>query len=306
MMAGGWRQAGCRISVSRADLEPGARRSLPSISGHRGQKPACARRSAHDLSIMSRQNSSPAVYDGQNRMTRKDGRAPNEMRPITFERNFTKNAPGSVLASFGDTRVLCTATYVDGVPNFLQGKGQGWMTAEYSMLPSSTGRRKSRDRNGRVDGRSVEIQRLIGRSLRAVMDFKQMNERTIWIDCDVIQADGGTRTTAISGAYVALYDLLMEMDRQRILRGWPLVSQLGAVSVGRVSGEELCDLDYSEDSVAEVDFNVVMTGDHQFIEVQGAAEGAPFSRESLDAMLELSAKACGQIFEAQKSALGIK
>ncbi|MFT7671020.1 MAG: ribonuclease PH [Planctomycetota bacterium] len=239
-------------------------------------------------------------------MTRQDGRADTEMRPIGFERGFTKHAPGSVLASFGETRVLCTASYLDGVPNFLQGKGQGWMTAEYSMLPSSTDRRKSRDRGGRVDGRSVEIQRLIGRSLRAVMDFKQMSERTIWIDCDVLQADGGTRTTAISGAWVALHDLLMEMDRKRILRGWPLTGQVGAVSVGRVDGRELCDLDYSEDSTAEVDFNVVMTGDSEFIEVQGSAEGAPFSRNSLDAMLELSAVGIGQIFEKQKAALGIE
>lgn len=239
-------------------------------------------------------------------MTRKDGRAPDDMRPLAFQRGFTKNAPGSVLACFGETRVLCTATFTDGVPSFLQGKGQGWMTAEYAMLPSSTDRRKPRDRSGRVDGRSVEIQRLIGRSLRAVMDFKQMSERTIWLDCDVIQADGGTRTTAISGAWVALHDLLMDMDRKRILRGWPLVGQVGAVSVGRVAGEEICDLDYSEDSQAEVDFNLVMTGDHEFIEVQGSAEGAPFSRQSLDAMLEMGAAACLQIFEAQKTALGVE
>ncbi|MFT7484172.1 MAG: ribonuclease PH [Candidatus Paceibacteria bacterium] len=239
-------------------------------------------------------------------MTRNDGREAPDMRPIRFERGFTKNAPGSVLASFGDTRVLCTATYTDGVPGFLQGKGRGWMTAEYSMLPSSTNTRKSRDRSGRVDGRSVEIQRLIGRSMRAVMDFKQMNERTIWLDCDVLQADGGTRTTAISGAYVALHDLLMDMDRRRILRGWPLVGQVAAVSVGRVKGEELCDLDYSEDSVAEVDFNLVMTGGGEFIEVQGSAEGAPFSRTSLDAMLALGETACNEIFKAQKSALGVE
>lgn len=228
------------------------------------------------------------------------------MRPIRFERGFTKHAPGSVLASFGETRVLCTATYTDGVPGFLKGKGQGWMTAEYSMLPSSTNTRKSRDRNGRVDGRSVEIQRLIGRSMRAVMDFKQMSERTIWLDCDVLQADGGTRTTAISGAYVALHDLLMEMDRKRVLRGWPLTGQVSAVSVGRVAGEELCDLDYSEDSTAEVDFNLVMTGGGDFIEVQGSAEGAPFSRATLDSMLEMGEAACGQIFEAQKAALATK
>jgi ribonuclease PH len=236
-------------------------------------------------------------------MTRNDGREPGQMRPIRFERGFTKHAPGSVLACFGETRVLCTATYTDGVPGFLKGKGQGWMTAEYSMLPSSTNTRKSRDRSGRVDGRSVEIQRLIGRSMRAVMDFKQMNERTIWLDCDVLQADGGTRTTAISGAYVALHDLLTEMDRKRVLRGWPLVGHVAAVSVGRVKGEELCDLDYSEDSQAEVDFNLVMTGGGEFIEVQGSAEGAPFSRAALDIMLEMGESACQEIFSCQKTAL---
>jgi len=228
------------------------------------------------------------------------------MREITFQRGFTQSAPGSVIASYGETRVLCTATYTDGVPSFLQGKGRGWMTAEYSMLPSSTGSRKSRDRSGRIDGRSVEIQRLIGRSMRAVMDFKQMNERTIWLDCDVLQADGGTRTTAISGAWVALHDLLMEMDRRRILRGWPLVGQVGAVSVGRVDGEEICDLDYSEDSTAEVDFNLVMTGAGEFIEVQGSAEGAPFSRQSLDTMLEMGATSIERIFQIQKETLGIQ
>ena len=225
------------------------------------------------------------------------------MRPIAFQRGFTRNAPGSVLASFGETRVLCTAIATDGVPSFLQGKGRGWLTAEYSMLPSSTNTRKSRDRSGRVDGRSVEIQRLIGRSLRAVMDFKLMGERTIWIDCDVLQADGGTRTTAISGAYVALSDLLGEMDSRRVLRGWPLVSELGAVSVGRIDGQVVCDLDYKEDSTAEVDFNLVMTGDGEFIEVQGSAEGAPFSRQSLDEMLEFGEAGIRRIFEAQKAAL---
>ncbi len=236
-------------------------------------------------------------------MTRSHGRAAAEMRPIDFQRGFTKHAPGSVLASFGDTRVLCTATYTDGVPPFLQGKGRGWLTAEYSMLPSSTNSRKSRDRAGRVDGRSVEIQRLIGRALRGVMDFKQLGERTIWVDCDVLQADGGTRTTAISGAWVAISDLLTRMDEKRILRGWPLITQLGAVSVGIVDGECLCDLDYSEDSKAEVDLNLVMTGKGDFIEVQGSAEGAPFDRDQLDAMLEGGAAAIRGIFEAQQAAL---
>jgi len=239
-------------------------------------------------------------------MTRNDGREPGQMRPIRFERGFTNHAPGSVLASFGETRVLCTATYTEGVPLFLKGKGQGWMTAEYSMLPSSTNTRKSRDRGGRVDGRSVEIQRLIGRSMRAVMDFAQMSERTIWLDCDVLQADGGTRTTAISGAYVALHDLLMEMDRKRVLRGWPLVGKVAAVSVGRVKGVEMCDLDYSEDSCAEVDFNLVMTGGGEFIEVQGSAEGAPFSRNTLDTMLAMGEAACQEIFARQETALGAR
>jgi ribonuclease PH len=224
------------------------------------------------------------------------------MRPVSFERGFNR-APGSVLASFGETRVLCTATYTDGVPPFLQGKGRGWLTAEYSMLPSSTNTRKARDRTGRVDGRSVEIQRLIGRCLRGVMDFKQMSERTIWVDCDVVQADGGTRTTAISGAWVALHDLLTKMDERRILRGWPLVTQVGAVSAGVVDGEVLCDLDYSEDSRAEVDLNLVMTGDGNFIEVQGSAEAAPFDRESLDSMLEIGDAAIRRIFESQTQAL---
>ncbi len=245
----------------------------------------------------------PPAEPSKSPMTRHDGRAPGEMRTLRFERGFTNTAPGSVLACFGETRVLCTATYTDGVPSFLQGKGRGWMTAEYSMLPSSTNTRKSRDRGGRVDGRSVEIQRLIGRSLRAVMDFKQMSERTIWIDCDVLQADGGTRTTAISGAWVALHDLLTAMDEKRILRGWPLVGQLAAVSVGRVDGMEVCDLDYREDSTAEVDFNLVMTDKAEFIEVQGSAEGAPFSRAALDAMLEQGHVACNEIFAAQKAAL---
>ncbi|HIG11488.1 MAG: ribonuclease PH [bacterium] len=238
-------------------------------------------------------------------MTRHDGRETSATREIRFERGFTNQTPGSVLARFGETRVLCTAMVTDGVPHFLQGKGRGWMTAEYSMLPSSTNTRKSRDRGGRVDGRSVEIQRLIGRSLRAVMDFKPIGERTIWLDCDVIQADGGTRTTAISGAWVALHDLLTDMDSRRVLRAWPLTSQVGAVSVGRVNGTVICDLDYKEDSNAEVDFNLVMTGGGEFIEVQGSAEGAPFSRQSLDEMLEVGEAAIRRIFDLQKAALGL-
>lgn len=239
-------------------------------------------------------------------MPRPDGRARGDLRPISFQRSFTKNAPGSVLASFGHTRVLCTAMATDGVPPFLQGRGRGWLTAEYSMLPSSTESRKQRDRVGSVDGRSVEIQRLLGRSLRAVMDLTQMTERTIWVDCDVIQADGGTRTCAISGAYVALHDLLMQMDGRRVLRGWPLRSQVAAVSVGVVGGEPLCDLSYAEDSKAETDMNLVMTDAGKFVEVQGSAEGAPFDKGELDSMLEIGSAAIRRIFELQKQALTAK
>ena len=239
-------------------------------------------------------------------MTRKDGRESGDLREVRFHRGFTDHAPGSVLVTFGQTRVLCTAVFNEGVPAWLKGRGQGWLTAEYSMLPSSTLGRKPRDRAGKVDGRSVEIQRLIGRSIRGVVDFKKMTERTVWVDCDVLQADGGTRTAAISGAWVALHDLFTHMDEKRLLRDWPLTSQLGAVSVGVVDGTPLCDLDYSEDSRAETDMNLVMTGDGEFIEVQGSAEGAPFSRAELDALLEIGEAGIRRIFEAQREALGIE
>jgi ribonuclease PH len=237
-------------------------------------------------------------------MTRHDERQPSATRPIRFERGFTNKAQGSVLVSFGETRVLCTAYIQDGVPHFLKGKGKGWLTAEYSMLPSSTNDRKSRDRAGKADGRSVEIQRLIGRALRAVVRTDKMTERTIWIDCDVLQADGGTRTAAISGAWVALHDAFTWMDERRMLREWPLAEQLGAVSVGVVDGEVVCDLDYPEDSKADTDMNLVMTGSGRFVEIQGAAEGAPFSKEELDKMLELGEAGIRGIFEAQRAALG--
>jgi ribonuclease PH len=236
-------------------------------------------------------------------MPRKDGRQPADLRPIRFERRYLDVAPGAVLTSFGGTRVLCTATWVDGVPPFLQGKGQGWLTAEYAMLPASTPGRKPRERNGKLDGRSVEIQRLIGRALRAVVDLGKMTERTLWVDCDVLQADGGTRTAAISGAYVALVDCLKAMDRGRLLRAWPLRQQLGAVSVGVVEGEVRCDLDYAEDSRADADMNLVMTGAGEFVEVQGAAEGAAFTRDELQAMLTLGEQAIRRIFELQRAAL---
>ena len=236
---------------------------------------------------------------------RVDGRAAGELRPVSFQRRFTEHAPGSVLASFGRTRVLCTAMVTDGVPPFLQGRGQGWLTAEYSMLPSATEGRKGRDRNGKVDGRSVEIQRLIGRALRAVVDLGRMTERTVWIDCDVLQADGGTRTAAISGAWVALHDLFKHLETKRLLRGWPLISQVAGVSVGVLEGAPLCDLCYTEDSQADTDMNLVMTGEGRFVEVQGSAEGAAFQREELESMLELGSSAIQQVFAAQRTALGL-
>jgi len=236
-------------------------------------------------------------------MTRSDGRGPDELRPVRFERGFLDTTPGAVLASFGRTRVLCTATYTDGVPPWLQGRGQGWLTAEYSMLPASTGGRKARDRGGKLDGRSVEIQRLVGRAVRGVVDLKRMTERTVWIDCDVLQADGGTRTTAITGAFVALVDLFKHMDDKRLLRSWPIDHQLAGVSVGIVGGKVLCDLDYSEDSKAEVDMNLVMTSDGKFVEVQGSAEGAAFGRDELSSMLETGEAAIRRLFEEQRAAL---
>jgi ribonuclease PH len=238
-------------------------------------------------------------------MPRADGRASDALRAIDFQRRFTRHAPGSVLASFGDTRVLCTAMYTDGVPPFLQGRGQGWLTAEYSMLPSSTADRKPRDRAAKVDGRGIEIQRLIGRSLRGVVELSKMTERTVWIDCDVLQADGGTRTAAISGAWVALHDLFRHMDHKRLLRAWPLASQVAGVSVGVVGGEIVCDLTYEEDKRADTDMNVVMTGDGRFVEVQGSAEGAPFTQAQLDRMLGVGADAVRRIFGLQRAALGI-
>jgi ribonuclease PH len=237
-------------------------------------------------------------------MPRPDGRSPADPRALSFERGFSKHAPGSVLASFGDTRVLCTAMSTDGVPPFLQGRGQGWLTAEYSMLPSATKDRKARDRGVKVDGRSIEIQRLIGRALRGVVELNKLTERTVWIDCDVLQADGGTRTAAISGAWVALHDLFEAMERKRVLRAWPIRSQLAACSVGVVDGEVRADLSYEEDSRAETDMNLVMTGEGHFIEVQGSAEGAPFRRDQLDEMLSLGEGAIRRIFEAQKASLG--
>jgi ribonuclease PH len=240
-------------------------------------------------------------------MPRPSGRALDELRTLRFKRNYTRHAPGSVLVSMGHTVVLCTCTVDKKVPDFLVGKGQGWLTAEYGMLPGSTQGRKARDKAGKVDGRSVEIQRLIGRSLRAVVDLAQLGERTLWIDCDVIDADGGTRTASITGAFVAVVDALssIQKDLPNGVRG-VLNSSVAAVSVGIVAGQARLDLEYVEDRDAEVDFNVVMTGKGQFIEVQGTGEEATFTRKQLDSLIDLAADGIQDITKAQRDSLGKK
>ncbi|KLU17928.1 ribonuclease PH [Proteus mirabilis] len=216
-------------------------------------------------------------------------RQADQVRPITITRHYTKHAEGSVLVEFGDTKVLCNATVEEGVPRFLKGQGQGWVTAEYGMLPRATNSRNAREAaRGKQTGRTMEIQRLIARSLRAAVDLKALGEFTITVDCDVIQADGGTRTASISGACVALVDALNKMVEEGKLKKSPLKSMVAAVSVGIVDGEPLCDLEYVEDSAAETDMNVVMIDDGRMIEVQGTAEGAPFSHEELLALLALA------------------
>ncbi|HGM9964053.1 TPA: ribonuclease PH [Providencia stuartii] len=235
---------------------------------------------------------------------RPEGRMADQMRPIKISRNYTKHAEGSVLIEFGDTKVLCNATAEEGVPRFLKGQGQGWVTAEYGMLPRATNSRNQREAaKGKQTGRTMEIQRLIARSLRAAVDLKKLGEYTITLDCDVIQADGGTRTAAISGACVALVDALNKMVEQGKLAQSPLKSMVAAVSVGIVDGEALCDLEYVEDSAAETDMNVVMMDDGRMIEVQGTAEGEPFSHDELLSLLALAKTGLGSIFEAQREAL---
>jgi ribonuclease PH len=232
-------------------------------------------------------------------MSRADGRRPDELRPLELEPDFLEQPHGAVLFSQGRTRVLCTASIQEGVPRWLAGKGRGWLTAEYSLLPASTGDRTSREASeGRQKGRTIEIQRLIGRAIRAVTDFGALGERTVWLDCDVLQADGGTRCAAISGAYVAARRALDRFGLGRTLR-----DSVAAVSLGIVGGELLLDLDYSEDSSAEVDLNVVMTGEGRLIEVQATAERAPFSREELDGLLDLAALGIARIGEAQREAV---
>jgi len=235
---------------------------------------------------------------------RPSGRQPDELRQIRITRHYTKHAEGSVLVEFGDTKVLCNATVEERVPRFLKGKGQGWVTAEYGMLPRATGMRMGREAaQGRQGGRTMEIQRLIGRSLRAVVDLAALGERTVTLDCDVIQADGGTRTASITGAYVALADAVAHLRKQKLIKKDPLHGHLASVSVGIYKGMPVLDLDYAEDSNAETDMNVVMNDGGAFIEVQGTAEGHAFRREEMDAMLDLAQKGIAELIEHQRSAL---
>jgi len=231
-------------------------------------------------------------------------RQPDQLRQISITRRFTRHAEGSVLIEFGDTRVLCTASVEDNVPAFLRGKGQGWLTAEYGMLPRSTHTRSAREAaRGKQSGRTQEIQRLIGRSLRAVVDLAALGERQIIIDCDVLQADGGTRTAAITGACVAVHDALTQLIAEGKLATNPMRDMVAAVSVGMLDGVAVLDLDYPEDSTCDTDMNVVMTGSGGFIEVQGTAEGTPFSRTELDALLGLAERGIGELVKAQRAAL---
>ena len=236
--------------------------------------------------------------------SRPDGRAPDELRPVTFERDFTDMAAGSVLVSFGRTRVVCTASVDEDVPRWMRGTGRGWVTAEYSMLPGSSPERIDREAaRGKQSGRTMEIQRLIARSLRAVTDLIALGERQIVVDCDVLQADGGTRTASICGAYVALHDACTRLIQQKLVKEHPLTEACAAVSVGIIDAVPMLDLEYSEDVRAEVDMNVVMTSSGRFIEVQGTAEGLPFSRGELDDLLGLAEHGIAQVLDLQSAAL---
>ncbi|RLR18003.1 ribonuclease PH [Sodalis-like symbiont of Bactericera trigonica] len=235
------------------------------------------------------------------------GRSVQQVRPVTITRHFTRHAEGSVLIAFGDTRVLCTASVEEGVPRFLKGQGQGWITAEYGMLPRATHTRNPREAaKGKQGGRTLEIQRLIARSLRAAVDLTKLGEYTITLDCDVIQADGGTRTASITGACVALSDALSSMQKKGQLKTNPMKGFVAAISVGIVAGEAVCDLEYVEDSAAETDMNVVMMEDGRMIEVQGTAEGEPFSQQELNTLLELARGGINSLVQAQKAALAGK
>ena len=238
-------------------------------------------------------------------MSRRDGRRADQLRPITLTRDFIQHAEGSVLVEFGATRVICTASVEDKVPPFLRGQGQGWVTAEYGMLPRSTATRTPRETT-RTGGRSQEIQRLVGRSLRAVVEMAKLGDRTFWVDCDVIQADGGTRTAAITGGFIALADALAKLVEVQLLPSLPLRDQVAAASVGVVAGTAVLDLDYPEDSSAEVDMNVVMTGSGEFVEIQGTAEQVPFGPDRLQEMLALVRRGIEQLVALQRRALAAR
>jgi ribonuclease PH len=235
-------------------------------------------------------------------MKRIDGRKPDQLRRVTVQKNYLKHAEGSCLISFGDTKVVCSASVEEGVPPFLKGKGQGWVTAEYGMLPRSCTQRINREKGG-GSGRTQEIQRLVGRSLRAVVDMKKLGERTIKIDCDVIQGDGGTRTASITGGYIALAMAIKKIIKQKLIKTSPLVEQVAAISVGMKDGRAVLDLNYAEDSTAEVDMNIVMVGAGKFVEVQGTAERKAFTRKDMDAMVKLAEKGIRELFALQKKIL---
>ena len=238
-------------------------------------------------------------------MNREYGRVFDQLRPVKITPHYLKNPSGSVLIETGETKVICTASVEEKVPPFLRGQGTGWITAEYSLLPGSTSPRSIREAaRGRVSGRTSEIQRLIGRALRAVVDFKALGERTVWIDCDVIQADGGTRTASVTGGFVALCLALRDLKNQGVIERIPISDYVAATSVGIVHGMTIVDLEYGEDSVAEVDMNVVMTGSGKFIEIQGTAEGSPFSQSDLDELLRLARKGIGELIDKQREILG--
>jgi ribonuclease PH len=235
-------------------------------------------------------------------LNRKDGRAPDELRKVRITLDYIKHAEGSCLIEFGDTKVICTASIEEKVPPFLRGTGQGWITAEYSMLPRATAQRTVREAaKGKLTGRTQEIQRLIGRSLRSAVDLTLLGETTVWIDCDVIQADGGTRTASITGAFVALYRALQKVEKLNALKSF-----VAAVSVGIVDGEFLLDLNYEEDSVAEVDMNIVMNDKNEFVEIQGTAEGKAFNRSELNRLLDLGEKGIKELIEIQRKTLGVE
>jgi len=235
-------------------------------------------------------------------MVREDGRTPDELRPVTIKRHYIKHAEGSVLVATGDTRIICTASVIDQQPRFMRDqriRKKGWVTAEYSMLPRSTSERMQRETSRGVGGRTQEIQRLIGRSLRAAVDLYALEERTVWVDCDVIQADGGTRTASITGAFIALWDACQGLIKRKRIKNFPIIDNIAATSVGLIDGQPMLDLCYTEDSTADVDMNIVMTGSGKFIEIQGTAEEKPFSRTEYDQMLDLAVGGIQQLVRLQ-------